>query len=232
MDAFESVITPIHRAGWPFIAAFAAVTAVLGFAVAPALGWVGLIATAWCVYFFRDPDRVTPTRPGLLVSPADGRVVLIGPAVPPPELGMGDEARTRVSVFLNVFNVHVNRVPADGEVVRAEYHPGKFLNASLDKASEENERMAIRHRLPDGREIAYVQIAGLVARRILCDLKGGETVRAGQRFGIIRFGSRTDLYLPEGVNPLVVIGQTVLGGETVIADLSSAETRREGEVRS
>jgi len=232
MDAFDSVITPIHRAGWPFIAAFAAVTAVLGFAVAPALGWVGLIATAWCVYFFRDPDRVTPTRPGLLVSPADGRVVLIGPAVPPPELDMGDEARTRVSVFLNVFNVHVNRVPADGEVVRAEYHPGKFFNASLDKASEENERMAIRHRLPDGREIAYVQIAGLVARRILCDLKGGETVRAGQRFGIIRFGSRTDLYLPEGVNPLVVIGQTVLGGETVIADLSSAEARREGEVRS
>jgi len=232
MDAFESVITPIHRAGWPFIAAFAAVTAVLGFAVSPALGWVGLIATAWCVYFFRDPDRVTPARPGLLVSPADGRVVLIGPAVPPPELGMGDEARTRVSVFLNVFNVHVNRVPADGEVVRAEYHPGKFFNASLDKASEENERMAIRHRLPDGREIAYVQIAGLVARRILCDLKGGESVRAGQRFGIIRFGSRTDLYLPDGVEPLVVIGQTVLGGETVIADLTSAEPRREGEVRS
>lgn len=231
MDAFDSVITPIHRAGWPFIAAFAAVTAVLGFAVAPALGWVGLIATAWCVYFFRDPDRVTPTRPGLLVSPADGRVVLIGPAVPPPELGMGDEARTRVSVFLNVFNVHVNRAPADGEVVRAEYHPGKFLNASLDKASEENERMAIRHRLPDGREIAYVQIAGLVARRVLCDLKGGETVKAGQRFGIIRFGSRTDLYLPDDVEPLVAIGQTVLGGETVIADLNSSEPRREGEVR-
>lgn len=232
MDAFDSVITPIHRAGWPFIAAFAVVTVLLGFLVAPALGWVGLIATAWCVYFFRDPDRVTPARAGLIVSPADGRVVLIGPAVPPPELGMGETARTRVSVFLNVFNVHVNRVPADGDIVRAEYHPGKFLNASFDKASEENERMAVRHRLPDGREIAYVQIAGLVARRILCDLRGGEAVRAGARFGIIRFGSRTDLYLPEGVEPLVAVGQTVLGGETVIADLASDEARREGEVRA
>lgn len=231
MDAFETVITPIHRAGWPFIAAFAAVSAVLGLAVAPPLGWVGLVATAWCVYFFRDPDRVTPSRPGLVVSPADGRVVTISPAVPPPELGMGPEARTRVSIFLNVFNVHVNRVPTDGEVITAAYHPGTFVNASLDKASEDNERMAIRQRLPDGREIAYVQIAGLVARRILCYLKDGQTVRAGERFGIIRFGSRTDVYLPDGVAPQVVVGQTMIGGETVIADLNGTEAPRLGEVR-
>jgi len=231
MDAFETVLTPIHRAGWPFIAGFAAVSALLGLTVAPPLGWIGLVATAWCVYFFRDPDRVTPNREGLLVAPADGRVVTISPAVPPPELGMGPQALTRVSIFLNVFNVHVNRVPADGEVVAAIYHPGTFVNASLDKASEDNERMAIRHRLPDGREIAYVQIAGLVARRILCSLKDGQSVKAGERFGIIRFGSRTDVYLPDGVAPLVTVGQTAIGGETVIADLLSSESPRQGSVR-
>lgn len=229
--ALDTVITPIHRAGWPFIAIFAIVTALLGLLVSAPLGWVGLVATAWCVYFFRDPERVTPTRDGLLVSPADGRVILIEPAAPPPELEMGDKPLTRISVFLNVFNVHVNRVPADGVVVKTAYHPGAFLNAALDKASVENERMAVRHRLPDGREIAYVQIAGLVARRIICYLKPEQGVKAGERFGLIRFGSRTDIYLPDGVAPLVCIGQSMIGGETVLADLNSRESQREGDYR-
>lgn len=229
--ALDTVITPIHKAGWPFIAIFAIVAAVLGTTVSAPLGWLGLIATAWCVYFFRDPERVTPTRDGLIVSPADGRVILIEQAAPPPELEMGDAPLTRISVFLNVFNVHVNRCPADGETVKAAYHPGAFLNAAVDKASIDNERMSIRHRLPDGREIAYVQIAGLVARRIICTLKDGQKVKAGERFGLIRFGSRTDIYLPDGVAPLVCIGQSMIGGETVLADLHSAESRRAGDYR-
>ena len=231
MSAIDTVVVPIHRAGWPFIAAFAVVSLVLGLAVAEPLGWLGLVLTLWCAYFFRAPDRVTPTRPGLLVSPADGRVTMIVPAVPPPELGMGDSPRTRISIFLNVFNVHVNRVPADGTILAAEYHRGTFVNAALDKASEENERASIRQRLPDGREIAYVQIAGLVARRILCWAKAGQEVKAGERFGLIRFGSRTDVYLPDGVAPLVCVGQTAIGGETVLADLDSAEPQRQGDVR-
>lgn len=229
--ALDTVMTPIHRAGWPFIAVFAIVAALLGLLVAAPLGWLGLVATAWCVYFFRDPERVTPTRDGLIVSPADGRVILIEPASPPAELQMGDRPVTRISVFLNVFNVHVNRVPADGVTVRAEYQPGSFLNAAAEKASSENERMAIRHRLPDGREMAYVQIAGLVARRIICYLKPDQKVKAGERFGLIRFGSRTDIYLPEGVAPLVCVGQTMIGGETVLADLNSREAPRDGDYR-
>lgn len=231
MSAIDTVVVPIHRAGWPFIAAFAVVSLILGLAVWTPLGWIGLVLTAWCVYFFRDPDRVTPTRPGLLVSPADGRVTMIVQAVPPPELGMGEKPLTRISVFLNVFNVHVNRVPSDGTIVAAEYHKGTFVNAALDKASQENERMSFRQRLPDGREIAYVQIAGLVARRILWWVKPGQEVKAGERFGLIRFGSRTDVYLPDGVVPLVCVGQTAIGGETILADLAGSEPQRHGDVR-
>lgn len=231
MKAIDTVLVPIHRAGWPFIAGFAVVSLVLGLAVAEPLGWIGLVVTAWCVYFFRDPERMTPVRDGLMVSPADGRVIMIVPAAPPPELEMGDRPLTRISIFLNVFNVHVNRVPAEGTVLKTAYSPGKFLNAALDKASAENERMAVRHRLPDGREIAYVQIAGLVARRIICTLEPGRPVRAGERMGLIRFGSRTDVYLPDGVQPLVCVGQTMIGGETVLADLHSPEPQRLGEVR-
>jgi phosphatidylserine decarboxylase len=156
-----------------------------------------------------------------MVAPADGRVTSVAPAVPPAELGLGAAPRWRVSVFLSVLNVHVNRVPADGIITRIAYRHGSFMNASLDKASEENERNALALRLSDGREIAVVQIAGLIARRIVCSLREGDSVHAGQRLGIIRFGSRTDLYLPEGVRPLVAVGQTMIGGETVIAELGA-----------
>lgn len=224
------VMMPIHPQGWPFIGLFAVVAALLGWAWAP-LGWLGLAATLWCAYFFRNPDRVTPTRADLAISPADGVVCLVDQAVPPAELGLGDVPRPRVCVFMSVFDVHVNRVPLDGTVTALAYHPGKFVNAALDKASEENERMAIGLRLDDGRTIAFVQIAGLVARRIKCDLADGQRVRKGERFGLIRFGSRVDVYLPEGVAPLVALGQRCIAGETVLADLASDEPARQGEVR-
>ena len=222
--------TPIHREGWPFIALFAVAAVLLGLAWAP-LGWLGGAATVWCAYFFRDPDRVTPTRPGLVISPADGVVCMVGHAVPPTELGMSSEPRMRVSVFMSVFDVHVNRLPVDGTVVKVAYKPGKFLNASLDKASEDNERLGLRLALADGREIACVQIAGLVARRIKCDVPEGRAGRAGERYGLIRFGSRVDVYLPDGVAPLVACGQRMIAGETVLADLSGGEAARTGEVR-
>ena len=227
---FQAVLAPIHPAGWPFIAIAAALTIFLSW-LWPPLGWIGAALTGWTAYFFRDPHRVTPTRPGLVVSPADGVVQPILKAPPPAELGMGSEPLTRISIFLNVFDVHVNRIPADGEVVETHYRPGKFVNAALDKASEDNERMSVRLRLPDAREIAFVQIAGLVARRIICDLKSSQKVVAGARFGLIRFGSRCDVYLPDGVAPLVIAGQRAVAGETVLADLASGEPARVGEVR-
>ncbi len=219
MDTLKSVLVPINPEGHRFIAIFAAVTLALFLFTWPFLGWIGVVLTLWCVYFFRDPERHVPTREGLIVSPADGVVQLIERAVPPEELGMGTDAMLRVSVFLNVFNVHVNRVPLGGTVVRQVYRPGKFLNAALDKASEDNERHAVHLQSEDGKDIVFVQIAGLVARRIVCYLTDGQQVRTGERFGLIRFGSRTDIYLPEGVEPLVGVGQNMVGGETVIADL-------------
>src|SRR6185437_505698 len=190
----------------------------LGFGIGHWLIWLGLIFTLFCLYFFRDPERTTPPRPGIFVAPADGRVVSVSEAAPPAELGLGSELRWRVSIFLSVLDVHVNRVPATGVVTRIAYRHGAFVSASLDKASTANERNALAIRLADGREIAVVQIAGLIARRILCQVTEGDPVRLGDRFGIIRFGSRTDLYLPPGVRPLVVEGQTMVGGETVIAE--------------
>jgi phosphatidylserine decarboxylase len=181
------------------------------------LGWLGLGLTVWCYYFFRDPRRAVPENAGLLVSPADGVVSLIERAAPPAELGMGPEPLVRVSVFMSVFNCHVNRAPIAGKIAAVAYRPGKFFNASLDKASEENERNALAIEMPDGRKIAVVQIAGLVARRIMCWKKAGDSVRTGERFGLIRFGSRLDVYLPEGVHPQVALGQTMIAGETVIA---------------
>jgi phosphatidylserine decarboxylase len=222
---FETVLTPIHRKGWPLIAAFAAGTVLLWWLWLP-LGLLGVVLTAWCVYFFRDPERFTPIRPGLVISPADGMVQMIQPASPPPELNMGVRPLMRISIFMNVFNVHVNRIPIDGEVVSVAHREGKFVNASLDKASEDNERQSVLLRLADGRDLGLVQIAGLVARRIHCDAVAGKRVRAGERFGIIRFGSRVDVYLPEGVQPLVSVGQTTLAGETVIADMNSEEPAR------
>ncbi|MDA8232606.1 MAG: phosphatidylserine decarboxylase [Magnetospirillum sp.] len=221
---------PIHREGWPFIALFALASVLVGQLWGP-LGWAGAVLTLWCATFFRDPDRVTPVRSGLVISPADGTVCMVGPAVPPAELGMGSEPKTRVSVFMSVFDVHINRVPVDGRVTRVAYKPGKFFNASLDKASEDNERLGVRMVMPDGREIAYVQIAGLVARRIKCELLEGQEVRAGQRYGLIRFGSRVDVYLPDHVAPLVACGQRTVAGETVLADLAGSEPSRDGEIR-
>ncbi|MCW8951471.1 MAG: phosphatidylserine decarboxylase [Rhodospirillales bacterium] len=226
----NQVLVPINPAGWPFVLAFAAGAIVLSFIAEP-LGWIGVILTAWCAYFFRDPERVTPTREGLIISPADGVVQLIDKAAPPPELELGDEPRTRVCVFMNVFNVHVNRVPTDGVITRLAYRPGKFLNASLDKASEFNERQSVAMKATDGRDIAFVQIAGLVARRIKCDIVEGQQVKAGERFGLIRFGSRVDVYMPDDVEPLVALGQIMVAGETVLADMKGAEPARDGTVR-
>lgn len=230
MDTIRSVLVPIHREGWKFIAIFAVATLVL-FWIAEPLGWLGVILTCWCAYFFRDPPRVTPVRDGLLISPADGVVQMIERAVPPEELGMGSDARTRISVFMNVFDVHVNRSPIDATVMTVAYRPGKFLNAALDKASIDNERQSLRMKLSNGKEIAVVQIAGLVARRILCEAREGQSYKAGERFGLIRFGSRVDVYLDDGMVPLVVTGQRCIAGETVIAEDGATEQPRTGEVR-
>ena len=225
MTMLETFIKPMHREGIRFVAAFAAVTLVL-FWIWDPLGWVGVGLTIWCYYFFRDPKRAVPTNAGLMVSPADGVVSLIERAVPPPELGMGPEALMRVSVFMSVFNCHVNRAPIAGRVSEIAYRPGKFLNASLDKASVDNERNSIRIDMADGRSIAVVQIAGLVARRILCFAVKGQDLRTGERFGLIRFGSRLDIYLPDGVEPQVALGQTCIAGETVIATIGQDSPQR------
>ena len=213
------VLAPPHRAARPFLIAGGVVALGGGLLLGPWLFWPGLLFTLFCLYFFRDPERVTPVRPRILVAPADGKVVSVAEAVPPVELGLGAAPRWRVAIFLSVLDVHVNRAPCDGRVTRIAYRHGAFLNASLDKASELNERNALAIRLPDGRDVAVVQIAGLIARRILCDVAEDQELQAGERFGIIRFGSRTDLYLPPGVKPAVLEGQTMIGGETIIAEL-------------
>lgn len=219
MTMWGTFLKPMHPEGYRFLAVFAVATLLLFWLWEP-LGWLSLGLTVWCYYFYRDPRRAVPQGEGLVVSPADGIVSLIEPAVPPLELGMGPEALTRVSVFMSVFNCHVNRAPVTGRVLAVAYRPGKFLNASLDKASEDNERNGLCLELADGQRLAVVQIAGLVARRILCWAKVGQALRTGERFGLIRFGSRLDVYLPLGVTPLVAVGQTMVAGETVIADLS------------
>lgn len=229
IETIKSVFVPIHPAGWPFIAIFAAVTAGLAF-ISTGLGYLGVILTLWCTYFFRNPARVTPVKEGLIISPADGVVQKIVTMLPPSELSMSEEERVRVSVFMNVFNVHVNRMPCAGEVTYLHHHAGKFLNASLDKASEENERQCIVMRTTDGHDIGFVQIAGLVAKRILCDLKMGQKVSAGEVFGLIRFGSRVDIFLPPKVQPLVHVGQTMIAGESIIADLSRPEGQSDNRI--
>lgn len=227
MTMLGTFIKPMHREGIPFVAGFAVASIVL-FLIWQPLGWIGAGLTVWCYYFFRDPKRTTPIRDGLFVSPADGVVSLIEPAVPPAELGMPDKPLTRVSVFMNVFNCHVNRAPVAGHIVSIAYRPGKFLNASLDKASVDNERNSLCIEMENGQQVAVVQIAGLVARRIVSFVNEGQQMMAGERFGLIRFGSRVDVYLPDGVEPLVSVGQTMVSGETVLADMTSQETARIG----
>ena len=224
VDTLLSVLAPPHRAGRPFIAASAAI-AVAGLFLTPWLTAFGIAAALFCWFFFRNPERVPSPVPGALLAPADGRITSITLVAPPPELGLDPAPVWRIATFLSVLNVHVNRVPAAGQTTSIAYHPGRFLNAAHDKASEENERNALAFTLAGGETIAVVQIAGLIARRILCDLRPGQHVQAGQRFGMIRFGSRTDLYLPAGVTPMVAVGQTAIGGETVMATLSEASAR-------
>jgi len=218
----RQTLAPIHPDGWKFIAAAVLMTVVLFLLWTPA-GWAGLILTLWMAYFFRDPWRVTPTRPGLIISPADGIVVALGPAPPPPELDMGTAAVPRIGIFLNLFDVHVARAPQGGRVAARRYTKGRFVNASLDKASLDNERLAIRLAPPEMPEIAFVLIAGLVARRIVCPLFEGQVVTAGERIGLIRFGSRVDVYIPPPYVPLVALGQRMIAGETVLADRLAPE---------
>jgi phosphatidylserine decarboxylase len=224
LNSIRSQLSPIHPEGYPFIGGFALLSIVLFIIWAP-LGWFGIIATLWCAYFFRDPVRVTPIADGLVVCPADGRVSLVVNAVPPPELALGTVPLPRVSIFMSVFDCHVNRSPVGGRIERIVYTPGKFLNADLDKASEHNERNALVI-VADAGRVGVVQIAGLIARRIVSWTKQGQEIVAGERIGMIRFGSRVDVYLPAGTVPLVCEGQTALAGETVIAELGAAAPTR------
>jgi phosphatidylserine decarboxylase len=221
------VLAPPHPDGFKFVLAAALATVLLFLLWTPA-GWAAAVVTLWMVYFFRDPWRVTPTREGLLVSPADGIVTSVTPARPPPELEMGDVEVARIGIFLNIFDVHVTRAPIGGRVVALRYTKGRFVNASREEASLNNERMAIRVAPPEGPEIAYVQIAGLVARRIVCDLREGQRIATGQRMGIIRFGSRVDVYCPPPYVTMVVAGQRMVGGETALADRFAQEPARRG----
>lgn len=224
------ILPNIHNEGWKFVGLFAAVTALLAIIWSP-LGWIGLILTAWCYFFFRDPERVTPQIKNVVVSPADGIVQMITEVEGPEELAMNNQKYNRVSVFMSVFNVHVNRAPAEGKITKAVYVPGKFINATLDKASKDNERQLLAMKTSSGKDIAFVQIAGLVARRIVCDAASGQEYKAGERFGMIRFGSRLDVYLPLEIKPQVVVGQTMIAGETIIANLTSGAAEISGEVR-
>ena len=221
------VAVPMHREGRKFVAIFAGITIILGFIWQP-LFWIGCGATVWCYYFFRDPVRMIPQQEGLILSPADGVVSLISDVVPPVELELGDAPLTRVSVFMNVFNCHVNRAPIAGKLTQIAYHKGKFVNASLDKASEHNERNGLTIENADGVRIGVVQIAGLVARRIVCFIQPNDQVGLGHRFGLIRFGSRLDVYLPKDVHPMVSVGQTAVAGETILADLTQPKPARRG----
>ena len=229
-DTITDSIVPIHNDGFKFLAIGAGIS-LLFFLLWPPLAWLAVLVTAWIAYFFRDPPRVTPLREGLVIAPGDGRVCAIERVRPPAELGLGEAQRLRVSIFLSVFDVHINRAPVAGRITRSIYVPGSFLNAAADKASEENERRGIVIDTGGGSEIAMVQIAGLIARRIVTFVNEGDSVGVGQRVGLIRFGSRVDLYLPPGHGTLVAVGQRAIGGETVMADLKSSETEREARAQ-
>jgi len=224
VNSIRSQMVPISPEGYPFIGIFALVTLFLFWVWTP-LGWFGTVLTIWCVLFFRDPPRVTPMRDGVIVAPADGMISMVTSAAPPRELGLGDKLLPRVSIFMSVFNCHINRSPASGRLEKIIYQPGKFFNADLDKASLDNERNSLVIATGAG-SIGVVQIAGLVARRIVCFVREGQNLSAGERFGMIRFGSRLDVYLPEGVTPHVAVGQTAIGGETILADLRVPDAGR------
>lgn len=228
-DTITSTLAPVHRDGHKFLAISLGLM-LLFFFIWPPLAWLLVAVSGYIAYFFRDPDRVTPLREGLVIAPADGKIQRIERVRPPAELGLGDEERVRISIFLSVFDVHINRSPVAGRIERAIYIPGVFINAALDKASEDNERRALVIAMPSGRELAVVQIAGLIARRIVGFKDEGAGVGVGERIGLIRFGSRVDLYLPPGHDALAAVGQRAVGGETVLADLTSAEPEREARV--
>ena len=230
IDTIADQITPVHADGYKFLALAAGAT-LLFFLLWPPLGWLAALLTAWIAYFFRDPARVTPLREGLVLAPGDGKICAIERLRPPGELGLGDTERLRISIFLSVFDVHINRAPVAGRIARSVYVQGSFLNAAADKASELNERRATVIATPDGTEIAVVQIAGLIARRIVSFVNQGESVGIGQRIGLIRFGSRVDVYLPPAREALVAVGQRAIGGETVLADLKSSEPEREARLQ-
>lgn len=225
ISLLKYIFPNINQDGWKFVSIFAVVTALLGLIWAP-LGFIGLVLTFWCYYFFRDPDRVTPQIDDVVVSPADGVVQMITRVTGPEELGLNTKTYNRISIFMSVFNVHVNRAPASGEILKTEYIKGKFFNATLDKASKDNERQLLSMKTTSGKTIAFVQIAGLVARRIICLAKPGDQYEAGQRFGWIRFGSRLDVYLPTDVEPLVCVGQTMVAGESILARLNAQNQER------
>ena len=229
--SFQKYLFPnINNDGWRFISIFAAATAVLAIIWLP-WGLIGLVLTVWCYYFFRDPDRITPQIKNVVVAPADGIVQMITRVAGPEELGLNNKTFNRISIFMSVFNVHVNRAPASGKIIRKAYIKGKFFNATLDKASKDNERQLLAMRTECGKEIAFVQIAGLIARRIICYAKDGQQYQAGERFGHIRFGSRLDVYLPTDIEPQVCVGQTMVAGETILANLKSEAPRVEGAVK-
>jgi len=215
MQSIRNGLSPIHPEGYPFIAAFFIGSLVLGWIWNP-LFWFGFVLTIWCIYFFRDPERVTPVGADLVVSPADGRISAVGQAVPPEKLGLSQEEMIRVSIFMDVFSCHINRIPVDGKIKSIVYSEGRFANAELDKASEHNERNGLIIHSAHG-DFGVVQVAGLVARRIVCWAKTGDEVVAGKRFGLIRFGSRLDIYLPVGCKVQVSTGQKAVAGETVLA---------------
>ena len=227
MNVFDSIrrqLTPIHPEGYVFIVAFAVASLILHWVWDP-LGWIGALLTLWCAYFFRDPVRVTPVDENIVVSPADGIVCSVGSYSPPPELGLGDAPMSRVSVFMSVFDCHVNRIPVNGRITRVAYKPGLFINADLDKASEDNERNGLVIETPRG-QYGVVQIAGLIARRIVCFVKEGDSLVTGDRVGLIRFGSRVDVYMPEGATPAVALGSKCVAGETIIAEYATGDRTR------
>ena len=224
VDSMRKQFPPIHPEGYPFIGGFALSSLILFWIWSP-LGWIGTLLTVWCALIFRDPVRVTPVREGIVVAPADGRISMVTQVLPPAELGLGDRPLPRISIFMSVFNCHVNRSPVTGKIDRIAYRPGAFVNAELDKASEDNERNSLVISTANGR-IGVIQIAGLVARRIVCFVKEGQSIGTGERFGLIRFGSRLDVYFPEGTKPLVSEGQTAIAGETILADFSGVDPGR------